>query len=160
MNTPTDTTWIPLHGPKAILPGHDDLNTTQAIEFIRFDNEARCLMYNKQWFHAVDYTDWTHWRRVELPPLPARAQTQEEKDNLLFTERFGDHFERLPLTRSLKISFTEALRMERSHLGGLSSEQFVKELREISTHTKTGNWAGINTLREELIALLDRAEKG
>ena len=161
MTTPTENTWTPI---SYRLPQASDCDETHGIELLSIGG-FRKMLYEP--INAPWIVGYTHYRRVELPPLPQREQTQEEKDRRAFIEWHnklgGDSCE-----ASRSIGWLNALALERSHLGGISAEQFFKELREILhtsipfAHAKGGEsfFEVPYCVMDRLFALLDRCAKG
>jgi hypothetical protein len=116
-------TWTPMARRH---PNSDDWDDTHGVEVANIQTSYRELFYAAGKALSIHCT---HWRRVELPPLPAREQTQEEKDVKLIQKGFG-HLKSNEFGL-VSEGFLYALANERAALGGVSAEQFVKELREM-----------------------------
>jgi hypothetical protein len=93
-------------------------------------------------FHFSSITEkhgWTHWRRVELPPLPvetppqpeARQASQEERDDEALVSWDDKIYRPSPGPTDLQSkAWHAALAHERRYLG-MPAERFVKELNSI-----------------------------
>src|SRR5580698_2026276 len=77
MTTPTENTWT---ATSTSTPPADQWDATHAIEVCHEVTGVRDILYSRSGFAF----QWTHWRRVELPPLPKNERTQEEVDGLVF----------------------------------------------------------------------------
>ena len=153
MKTPTDT-WIAFEDRS---PTPEDFNETHGVELFRPQDDWREVYYAPS--TDPSYGGSTYWRRVELPPLPTKEQSQEDKDDITCHKWLES---RSVMSRDeCRTTWHVAIAHERSHLGGMSTEQFVKELREIADRLQHCSLSGSTyQAYHALRALLDRAAKG
>jgi hypothetical protein len=152
MNPSTDT-WTPLNERQ---PTAQDWDETHAVEVCHIETSMRCVLNRVEKFTWGN--GWTHWRRVELPPLPvAYRHNQKEVDQYAYRDECGKwQYDKI----GPEHAWHAALARERSHLGGISAELFVKELREISKKWQTGKITRAENAMAYIHDMLDRTAIG